>query len=104
MSSFPLKVWKTLRDEQGEIANSEEYQPLANDPSAPEPTDPERMGADEQMRKPETRKGDLPAEWAAYVGPSLVLPFRTALTRSRCPPRYVCGLPCTLYDWLLSAD
>lgn len=102
MSSFPLKVWKTFRDEQGEIANSEEYQPLANDPSAPEPPDPERMGADEQMRKPETRKGDLPAEWAAYVRYSFVLPFRTVLTCSRCLPRYVHGLTYTLDDWPLS--
>ena len=76
MSSFPLSIWKTFRSEQGEVANAEEYQPLANDPSAPEPLDsePAQMGRDEQMVKPETRRGDLPAEWAAYVRPSLTLP------------------------------
>ncbi|KAF9792477.1 hypothetical protein BJ322DRAFT_1102980 [Thelephora terrestris] len=70
MSSYPLKVWKTFRREQSEAPNSEEYQPLANDPSAPEP---ERTGADQQMPKPETRKGDLLAEWAAYVSTTIFL-------------------------------
>jgi hypothetical protein len=100
MSSYPLKVWKTFRREQSEAPNSEEYQPLANDPSAPEP---ERTGADQQMPKPETRKGDLLAEWAAYVRPSLILPFRTVLTCPRCLPQYVHRLPYTLSDWPLSA-
>lgn len=74
MSSFPLSVWKTFRSEQGEVANAEEYQPLANDPNAPEPLEPAQMGTDEQTLKPEIRRGDLPAEWAAYVKPRLVLP------------------------------
>lgn len=74
MSSFPLSVWKTFRGEQSEVANPEEYQPLANDPGAPEPSEPAQMGADEQTLKPETRRGDLPAEWAAYVKSSLILP------------------------------
>lgn len=73
MGSFPLAIWKTFRREQDEVSNAEEYQPLANDPSAPEPPEPVQMGADEQMHKPETRKGDLPAEWAAYVRPHLGL-------------------------------
>ena len=74
MSSFPLTIWKTFRGEQDEVANAEEYQPLANDPSAPEPPEPAQMGTGEQMLKPETRKGDLPAEWAAYVSLSCMLP------------------------------
>jgi len=73
MSSFPLTVWKTFRGEQAEVTNAEEYQPLANDPSAPEPPEPAQMGADEQMPKPETRRGDRLAEWAAYVRPHLDL-------------------------------
>lgn len=73
MSSFPLTIWKTFRGEQGEVANAEEYLPLTNDPSAPEPSEPAQMGADEQIPKPETRRGDLPTEWAAYVGHSLTL-------------------------------
>lgn len=73
MSSFPLKVWKTFRSEQGEIANPEEYLPLANDPATPEPLQQEqRMGTGERMQG-ETRKSDLPAEWAAYVRPSPIL-------------------------------
>jgi len=75
MNSFPLTIWKTLRGEQEDFANAEQYQPLAGDPGAPEPTEPTHMGADEQMHKPETRKGDLPAEWAAYVGLSSILPL-----------------------------
>ena len=74
MSSFPLTIWKSFRGEQGELANAEEYQPLANDPSAPEPPEPAQMGADEQIPKPESRRGDLPAEWAAYVRSTLALP------------------------------
>jgi hypothetical protein len=74
MSSFPLTIWKTFRGEQDEVVNAEEYQPLANDPSAPEPPEPAQMGTGEQMLKPETRKGDLPAEWAAYVSLSSMLP------------------------------
>lgn len=73
MSSFPLTVWKTFRGEQAEVTNAEEYQPLANDPSAPEPPEPAQTGAGEQMLKPETRKGDRLAEWAAYVRPHLKL-------------------------------
>lgn len=71
MSSFPLKIWKKFRGEQDQVQNPEEYQPLANDPTAPEPL--EQMGTDEQTPKSETRKGDLPTEWAAYVRPSLIL-------------------------------
>jgi len=67
MSSFPLSIWKTFRGEQGEVANAEEYQPLANDPNSPDPPEPAQMGVDEQTPKLETRRGDLPAEWAAYV-------------------------------------
>lgn len=73
MSSFPLTIWKSFRGEQDQVPNAEEYQPLANDLSASEPSEPVQMGADEQMLKPETRKGDLPAEWAAYVRPYLIL-------------------------------
>lgn len=74
MNSFPLKVWKTFRSEQGEVANPEEYQPLANDITAPEPLEPEQaMGTGERLLKSEKRRGDLPAEWAACVRPSLVL-------------------------------
>ena len=67
MSSFPLKVWKTFRNEQGQVANPEEYQPLANNPTAPVVDPDQTIGTGEQMHKPETRRGDLPAEWAAYV-------------------------------------
>ena len=73
MSSFPLSIWKTFRREQDQVANAEEYLPLTNDPSAPEPSEQAQMGADEQTPKIETRRGDLPTEWAAYVGPSLTL-------------------------------
>jgi len=91
MSSFPLTVWKTVRGQQDEVTNAEEYQPLANDPSAPEPPEPAQMGADEQMLKPERRKGDLLAEWAAYVRPylHLVLLPRAMLISPRYPPQYV---------------
>ena len=71
MDSFPLKVWKNFRDEQGQVTNPEEYQPLANDPTAPEPQG-QTVGSGVQM-PPETRRGDLPAEWAAYVRLNLVL-------------------------------
>ena len=74
MSSFPLSIWKTFRREQDQVANAEEYLPLTNDPSAPEPSEQAQMGADEQTPKTETRRGDLPTEWAAYVGSSLTLP------------------------------
>jgi hypothetical protein len=80
MSSFPLKVWKTFRGGQGEIENPEEYQPLANDPGAPELPEPAPMGTlDERRPKPEMRKGDLLAEWAAYVRPGLIFLPRVVL-------------------------
>lgn len=82
MSSFPLKVWKTFRNEQDDITNPEEYQPLTNNPSAPEPPEPEQMGTDEQMVKAERRKGDLLAEWAAYVRPSFILQLWTLANSS----------------------
>jgi len=74
MSSFPLTIWKSFQGEQNEVTNAEEYQPLANDPSAQEPPEPAQMGADEQTSRPETRKGDLLAEWAAYVRPNPIPP------------------------------
>jgi len=80
MSSFPLTIWKSFQGEQNEVTNAEEYQPLANDPSAQEPPEPAQMGADEQTSRPETRKGDLLAEWAAYVRPNPIPPPRTMLT------------------------
>jgi hypothetical protein len=91
MNSFPLKVWKTFRNEQGQVANSEEYQPLTNDPTAPEPPEPEQtMGTGERTPKPETRMGDLPAEWAAYVRPNLVLfTLNCANLSCRCPLWYI---------------
>ena len=89
MSSFPLTVWNTFRGEQGEVANAEEYQPLANDPGAPEPPEPAQMGADEQIPKPETRKGDLPAEWAAYVSLDAIFPPRMVPIFPRYLPQYV---------------
>jgi len=73
MNSFPLTVWKTLWGEQEEFVNAEQYQPLTDDPGTPEPLEPAHMGADEQMHKPETRKGDLPAEWAAYISTAIFL-------------------------------
>lgn len=66
MDSFPLNVLKIFRGEQGQVENLEEYQPLANDSGVPEvaPT-----GTNEHTSKPETREGDLLAEWTAYVKP-----------------------------------
>ena len=90
MSSFPLTIWKTVRGQQDEVTNAEEYQPLADDPSAPEPPEPAQMGADEQLLKPERRKGDLLAEWAAYVRLCLHVPLpRAMLISPRYPPQYV---------------
>lgn len=104
MSSFPLKVWKTFRNEQAEVANPEEYQPLANDPSTPDPLEPEQaMGIGEQLSKPETRRADLPAEWAAYVRPSLIFSLLTVLICRRCLPRHVHRLSCPVFNWPLTA-
>ena len=100
MSSFnPLTIWKTFRREQGEVTNPEEYLPLTNDPGAPEPPEPAQMGAEEQTPKPETRRGDLPTEWAAYVGPSLILPPWAILIYPRYLPQYVLQI-CTFFGRL----
>lgn len=103
MSSFPLTVWKTFRGEQSEVPNAEEYQPLANDPSTPEPPEPAQMGADEQTLKPETRKGDLLAEWAAYVRSYILLLLQPTLKVSRrYPPQYVHRLAHPWDEWSIT--
>ncbi|KAL7283265.1 hypothetical protein ACG7TL_002694 [Trametes sanguinea] len=43
-----------------------EYEPLVVE-SAPTSRDPSIMGYDEQFVKPEGRRGDIPALWAALV-------------------------------------
>ncbi|OSD01668.1 hypothetical protein PYCCODRAFT_1412440 [Trametes coccinea BRFM310] len=61
-----------------------EYEPLVVE-SAPTSRDPSIMGYDEQFVKPEGRRGDIPALWAALISTAVFLVSSWAITLANKP-------------------